>query len=182
MEKYLNNLSLSKYLIYRDGLYRNPCGKPVSVGLTAQHMRFDLKFHIQMRNKLKKKYNLTTKGLLIEEEYFNWEKSRGRYKELDLFYYQVAGICISMKRAGIGSSILIRNVISASAFEYSIPVFSAGVNAVAIWDRHLTPIHRRAKRYYLRDLPYAHSKIPFNYVLFRMRLIDQKKYRHEFWA
>jgi hypothetical protein len=53
--EYLNNLFLSRYLVYKDGLSSNPRGNILNVILSVKAYRFDLTFHMQLRKKLRKK-------------------------------------------------------------------------------------------------------------------------------
>lgn len=75
--------------------------------------------------------------------------------------YRFAGICISSRKRGIGSSIIVRNVISLYPLEYTFNIYSP---LITIIGRKSENKITKSKLYYLRDKPAPLSKINFKYV------------------
>ena len=79
---------------------------------------------------------------------------------LEKTIYNFAGICISFKKRGIASNIIVRNVISLYTIEYSFNIFSPLVKIVIRNNSKL----KRSKLYFLREKAAPFSKVNFQYV------------------
>jgi len=182
MLDYINDLTFSRYLLYKTGLLFNPNGSVVNVVISTRATRFELTFHMQLRRKLRKKYHVSKKSYFITKETVNWATEREKFKVVDFQQYHISGVCIAYNRAGILTSCIIRNVLSSFPFEYRIPVYCSGVNAIDVLRRHIVTRHRRAKRWHLRLLPPAKSKTSFRYVLSKLTPVDYLNYRQDLWT
>lgn len=182
IHSYLKDLSFSRVLIHKEGLTTKPRGNVLNVALSTRATRFDLTFHMQLRQRLRKKYRLFNKGYLVTSETAEWARKKEKFKENDLLQYHISGICVAYKKAGLVTSCLIRNVLSSFPFEYRIPVFSPGVNSIVLLAHHIAPGYRKAKRYGLRNMPPAKGQTSFQYVLYKITPKDYKEYRQLTWS
>ena len=67
------------------------------------------------------------------------------------------GICIAVRKRGLGSTVVLRNVVDGVPFERGFPMYSPLIqNAEMLGKRRV----RRAKLYYLRDKPIRESTVP----------------------
>lgn len=78
--------------------------------------------------------------------------------------YSFAGICISVKKRGIATSIVLRNVITLYTLEYTFNLFSPLVQVI-IRQKGVDNKKYRSKLYYLRDQPAPLSKVNFKYLI-----------------
>jgi hypothetical protein len=83
--EYINNLFLSRYLLYKDGLSSNPRGNILNVMLSIQSTRFDFTFHLQLRKKLRKKDRNTENVFFVTEEMPNGRLKEGGLKKVKCF-------------------------------------------------------------------------------------------------
>lgn len=67
------------------------------------------------------------------------------------------GICMAVRKRGIGSTVVLRNVVQGIAVERGFPMYSPLIRDAEILGRKKV---RRAKLYYLRDKPLKESTIP----------------------
>lgn len=68
-----------------------------------------------------------------------------------------SGICMSVKRRGLGSSFVLRNVVHGVAVERGFPMYSPLIQDAEVIGKRKV---RSAKLYYLRDKPLRDSTIP----------------------
>jgi len=84
-----------------------------------------------------------------------------KYKPI--LQYRLVGICISFSDKGLGSNIILRNVLSLAPFEILFPIFSPLIASLGV----TFPSSKRfirAKLYYLRRKIATKSLIRFSYV------------------
>lgn len=67
------------------------------------------------------------------------------------------GICIAVRRAGVGSTVVLRNVVDGVPVERGFPIYSPLIRDAEIVGKRKV---RKAKLYYLRDRPLRESTFP----------------------
>lgn len=95
--------------------------------------------------------NIPKIGDIVELHYLHSKKTSGKNKKIIFALRIFVGLCISLKKSGLMTQLVLRNVLKRKAVELTFFVFSPLLVEMKIFKNNAQDNFRRNKLYYLRS-------------------------------